>query len=38
MTTDMHLARKRRLSRITGIVGGVVLLAVIFYVITLLRL
>lgn len=38
MTTDIDLARKRRLSRIMGIVGGVVLLAVIFYVITLTRL
>ncbi len=38
MTRDIDLARKRRLSRITGIVGGIVLLAVIFYVITLTRL
>ncbi len=38
MTTDIDLARKRRRSRITGIVGGMVLLAVIFYVITLTRL
>lgn len=38
MTTDIDLACKRRLSRITGIVSGVVLLAVIFYVITLTRL
>ena len=36
-TTMPDLAAKRRQSRILGIAGGVITLAAIFYVITLIR-
>ncbi|GAP23929.1 hypothetical protein GLF_0811 [Gluconobacter frateurii NBRC 101659] len=37
MKTTTDLAAKRRQSRIVGIAGGVITLAAIFYVITLIR-